>query len=435
MKFSRTILGAFALVLCSLAHAQAWADSYNDGLRLSKEAKWTEAREAFLKAVANRADDFSNPTRLPGPVTERRTWRNGSPYSANFAAAYTGIKAANGLEDAAKKSLLMTVSDEFETILKKDQHSPEAYYFLAQTYASLRDVAKQQDLQTRYQSMSDKLNWKIDGEILTPEDKAAMGQMAGSSSTAGQANPLQGGGSGPMVPPVSLQNKFGLLIGNSETKLENLKVPFAASDALLLREKLVQFSGYQETNIDVVQNASSAQVRATAQALAERVPVGSTIFLYFSGPGVNLDGKDFLAGIEAKNETDSASMVSKSEIYTMFMKKGCKIFTFYQCHRPIVSGRYFGQETPMVGAIAQTQATIPNGKVSGIVRNGSEVGLFTDALAGVLGEFRSNQVPLTEFAWRVFNWMRGGKEGESGSGSEQTMTLPVIVNMLSDERF
>jgi hypothetical protein len=35
----------------------------------------------------------------------------------------------------------------------------------------------------------------------------------------------------------------------------------------------------------------------------------------------------------------------------------------------------------------------------------------------------------------VFNWMRGGKEGESGSGSEQTMTLPVIVNMLSDERF
>lgn len=435
MKFSRTIVGALALVFCTVAQAQAWSDSYNDGLRLSKEAKWAEAREAFLKAIANRADDFSNPTRLPGPVTERRTWRNGAPYSANFAAAYSGIKVANGLADAEKKVLLTTVGEEFESLLKKGQHSPETYYFLAQTYASLRDVAKQQDLQTRFQSMGDKLTWKIDSEILTPEDKAAMGQVSGSNSGSGPMTTNPGGGTGPMVPPVALQNKFGLLIGNSETQIEKLKVPFAANDVLLLREKLVQFSGYQESNIDVVQNTSSAQMRATAQALADRVPVGSTIFLYFSGPGVNLDGKDFLAGVEAKNETDSASMVAKSELYTMFMKKGCKIFTFYQCNRPITNGRYFGQETPMVGAIAQTQATIPNGRVSGIVRNGAEVGLFTDALAGVLGEFKSNQVPLTEFAWRVFNWMRGGKEGESGSGSEQTMTLPVIVNMLSDERF
>lgn len=89
----------------------------------------------------------------------------------------------------------------------------------------------------------------------------------------------------------------------------------------------------------------------------------------------------------------------------------------------------------MVGSIAQTQATIPNVSVYSVVRNGQEVGLFSDAIGGVLGEFKFNQVPITEFGWRVFDWMRGGRNGDSGTGSQQVMTLPVIVNMLSDERF
>lgn len=440
MRISRTIIAGVLLAVASLSFGQAWSDAYSKGLQAIRDGKWMEARTAFQSAIALRAEDFSSPTRLPGPVTEQRTWRNGAPYSPNFGAAYAGFKAAvASTNDEERTTLMRTVASEFEAILAKNQNSRETFFFLAQAYSNLRDVAKQRDLETKFAGQNGRFAWRVDSEILAPEDKASLDQLAGVGATPGQtANNVITPGSNsatPLGPAVARQDKFALLIGNTETQLEGMKVPFAASDVMFLREKLVQFAGYQETNVEVVANATAAQMRATAQAMAERVTPGSTVFLFFSGVGANLDGRDFFAGVDTASATDSATMMAKAELYRLFISKGCKIFAFYQVNRPVTAGRFFGQETPMVGAIAQTQATLPGGTVNPIVRNGQTVGLFTDAIGGVLGEFRSNQVPITEFGWRVFNWMRGGRGGESGTGSSQTMTLPVIVNMLEDERF
>lgn len=428
-----------AVATAALSFAQAWSDAYDAGLKNVKDGLWAEARTDFLRAVALRAEDQSNATRLPGPATEQRVWRNGSPYSPNFGAAYAGLKSAMAMtSDSERTALLRQVGNELDALISKEQHSREAYFFLAQVYANLRDVAKQRGLEDKYAANVDKLKWKIDPELLTPEDRAAIEQLAGGSQDSGNAGAgtSTSGSQGTIVAPAATRiDKFALLIGNSEGAIENLKVPFAASDAMLLREKLVSFCGYHESNVDIVQNATAAQIRASAEALAQRVEAGATVFIFFSGAGVNLDGKDFLAGIDSASATDSASMFAKSDLYRLFMAKGCKIFAFYQTNRPTIAGRYFGMETPMVGAIAQTQATLPNQMVNSIVRSGGQVGLFTDALAGAMSEFRSNQVPIMEFGWRVFNWMRGGRSGESGAGSVQTMTLPVIVNMKEDERF
>ncbi len=437
MKISRTILSFAVACLASLSFAQAWSDAYTDGLQAIREGKWADARVAFKAAIAVRGEDFANPTRLPGPVTEQRIWRNGSPYSPNFGAAYAGFKVAVGLSnDDEKRALLRTIAEEFDTLLTKNQGTPETYFYLGQSYSILRDVARQRDLEARFAQLGGKYNWKIDPDILAPEDRASISQFGGTAAPGTQAGGTNPGGVGTPVGPITARvDKFALLIGNTESRIDALKVPFASSDAMYLREKLVEFSGYDEANIDIVANASNQQMLTAAQALSQRVTPGATVFLFFSGVGVNLDGKDFLAGVDTSSATDSASMIAKSELYKVFMAKGCKIFAFYQAHRPLVQGRYFGMETPMVGAIAQTQATLPNGTVNSIVRNGQQVGLFTDAIGGVLAEFRSNQVPINEFGWRVFNWMRGGRNGESGTGSAQTMTLPVIVNMLEDERF
>lgn len=439
MKFSRTIFVLLAIAVASISMAQAWSDAYGQALKDVRDGKWMDARANFQKAVSLRGEDQSTPTRLPGPATEQRVWRNGAPYSPNFGAAYTGFKAAvASTSDQERSELMRQVANEFEAIIAKDQNSRESFYFLAQAYASLRDVAKQRDLEAKFAQVGSNLKWKVDGEIIAPEDRASLDQLGGgtSSNNSGTVvNPGTGPNGTVLTPAATRVDKYALLVGNSECKLDNLKVPFAASDVMMLREKLVTFSGYQESNVDVVTNATAAQLRASAQAMADRVPVGATVFIFFSGAGANLDGKDFLAGVDTAAPTDSASMLAKSELYKMFMSKGCKIFAFYQVNRPTIAGRYFGMETPMVGAIAQTQATLPNDRVNSIVRNGAEVGLFTDAISGVLSEFRSNQVPIMEFGWRIFNWMRGGRNGESGAGSMQTMTLPVIVNMKEDERF
>lgn len=436
MKFSRIGLSLVAVLAASVAFGQAWSDAYNAGLKSARSLKWGEAREAFVRAASLRAEDYSGSTKLPGPATERRFWRNGAPYSPNFAAAYCGLKLTNEItSDADKTALLKQVAGEFEALVAKGQDSRETYYFLSMAYSNLRDVAKQQELETKYQGKNGKFDWKVDGEFFTQEDKAALGQLTGNTDVINSNGGTTTTTIGDAGPARVMADKYALLIGNSESRVEGMKVPFAASDVLFLREKLVQYAGYGQANIDVISNAGAAQMKASAEAFAQRVTNGATVFLFFSGGGSNLDGKDFLAGIDAKSSTDSASMYSKGDLYKLFVSKGCKIFAFFQVSRPVVAGRYFGLETPMVGSIAQTQATIPNGSVYSVVRNGQEVGLFSDAIGGVLGEFRSNQVPITEFGWRVFDWMRGGRNGDSGTGSQQVMTLPVIVNMLSDERF
>ena len=198
---------------------------------------------------------------------------------------------------------------------------------------------------------------------------------------------------------------------------------------------LTASAGYNPANVVLVQNGTADQIRTAAAALAARMPDGATAFIFYSGAGVYVGGKDFLAGIDTDLPSNTALMLGKIDLYKIFMAKGCRIFAFFQTNRTVVDGHYFGSEVPDVGSIAQMQATIPGDMVYSAVKNGKETGQFANAMVSVLSEYRTNQIPIFEFGWEVFNKMRRGDTGTTGGGSRQTPTLPVLSNLAADARF
>lgn len=457
MKIAKFLPIVCALALTGVAQAQAWSEAYSKALEASKSGQWSAARTAFLEAVALRPDDQATATTLPGPVTEPVIWRGGSPYSPNFGAAYAAFRQALDTKDDAEKSRLFgAASTELEILLAKRQASPELFWVLNQIYVQSKNLEGQRKVEAAFNEIGRKPTWKVDSSFLTPEDagaiRSAMGeQSGGGTSQAGGGN--SGGGSNPIIRAGNETGntggtlgtiagrvptkpyKFALIIGSSESRIDSLKVGYAASDAMIMRESILQNAGYEDANVDVLINASAAQISATARAMADRIPEGATVMIYFSGVGVSIDGRDYLAGIEAENPTDSAAMVAKEEIFKMFMAKGAKIFAFFQVNRPIVKGQFFGREEPLFGLISQAHATIPGGTVNATVSGGKLVGVYTQAMASTLAEFRSNSIPITEFVWQVFYNIRRGGTGTTGGGSPQTPTLPVVTNMAADARF
>lgn len=453
-SIQRVVAATLLLAVGALAGAQTWSTSYEAGLASARAAKWGEARQSFQQASAYRPEDFSGATLLPGPVTERRRWRDGSPYSPNFLAAYSGYQAALKMGAGNERNTsLRQVAGEFETLIAKKQTSREAFYFLNQVYVAVADSTKATQLEATF--ASSQMNWRVDTEVIDPAELAAIAAAApagGSTSvkagdptvikagditegTAAAASP-SGGLTGPIVGRVSpVASKFALVIGNSEGRIEAGKLAFAAADASRVREALITHAGYPEGNVDLVANATSAQILASARALAERVGPDGTVTIFFAGVGVNLDGKDFLAGIEAQDASTSTNMVAKADLYKVFMAKGARIFAFYEANRPIVAGRYFGMEMPFVGSISQSQATLPGDNVYETMRDGKTVGVYGDAIASVLADLRSNRVPILEFGWQVFYRIRRGDSGTTGGASRQTPTLPVLNLMASDARF
>lgn len=425
----------------SYAAAQSWMAAYEEGLEKGRKGDWVGARAAFKQAIAYRTEDYSKPTNLPGPATERRVWRKGAAYSPNFLAAVAAIKAAgSAADDNAKNALLASAAAELETLIAKNQYSYEAFYFLNSIYVMQADAPKRMRLEEQFSKAAGQLTWRVDTELLTPEDAAAVAQMAGRDieqpigappdpivATPNTSNPpiLSAGGTRVTV----LETKFALIIGNTETKLPSLGVASAADDAQLLRESLMANAGYGERNIDLVINATRDQILASARALADRVPEGATVFIFFSGVGANLDGKDFLAGVDTESITDSSTMAAKMDVYRPFLAKNAHIFSFFQVNRTIANGRYFGMEVPLAGNIAQMQATIPGDTIFTFPKSGRERGIFADALAGTIAEFRTNRIPIQEFGWQVFYRIRRGGVGSSGGGSRQTPTLPVLTQM------
>ncbi len=432
------------LAVCS---AQSWSDAYDKALSAAKDGKWSEARAAFLEAKAIRPEDQSGPTNLPGPVSEPRRWRGGAPYSPNFGGAYAGFRQADATKDQGERStLLKAVISEFETLLNKGQQSPETYYFLGQAYNRARDIEGSRNLEARAAKAA-KMAWRVDTQFVAPEEIAAIAAATGKVATATTpgapvkvnnvttVSPNTANGN-PLTGRVAAQaNKFALVIGNSESAIPDGKLEFAAADAMLVREALVETAGYPEENVDVVTNATAEQIQKSAAALAARVGANATVTIFFSGAGVNIDGKDYLAGIDTESPSDKASMVPKADLYKLFMGRGAQVFAFFEANRPIVNGRYFGMEVPLVGAIAQMQSTSPGDSCLGFVRDGKLVGVFAKAMASVLNAFHTNRVPITDFGWQVFYDIRKGDTGTNGVGSKQTPTLPYLTNMASDARF
>lgn len=443
------------MLAAASAFGQSWSSAYESAMQSARSGKWTEARERFKQAIAYRTEDVAGPTTMPGPATEQRRWRNGAPYSPNFLAAYAGYRAAMDMNDVAgQTSLLNEVANELEALLGKSQFSHASFYYLGRIYVKLNDTAKRLALEKRYDEVFAKADWKVDMELVAPEDVAAIQEASKRNSTGMiRAEDLNNRGTGqagtnpttPVAPaqltnPISSRvreqaNKYALIIGNSESKMTELAVPFASDDAQRVRESMIGFAGYPEANVDLVINATAEQMMSSAKALAERIPADATVMIYFSGVGANIDGKDFLAGVDCELSTDTSKMVAKAEIYRLFMAKGARVFAFFEANRPIVAGRYFGMEVPLVGSIAQVQATMPGDVVYGISRNGKTIGVFTEAMTGVISDLRSSTIPILEFGWQVFYRIRRGDTGRTGGGSRQTPTLPVLTNMASDAKF
>lgn len=449
---TKKVLVAVVLFLCAaLANAQ-WMASYEKGLKAARGSDWVGARAAFLEAVAYRPEDASGPTTLPGPVSDRKMWRNGASYSPNFLAAYSEYRiglSASKPEDA--KPALDTAAAEFEALLSKNQVSRETYFFLNQIYTRTGDTAKRLDLETR--SAAAKPNFRVDTEVIAPEELSVLGATTrGTAGTGPEVTVIKPGGVvtptpapgivtspgvvAPAVGPVSpVATKFALVIGNSTSSLKQGAVTYGADDAQAVREALVTHAGYAEANVDLVLNATRDQLLASAKALADRVSEEGTVFIYFAGNGANIGGKDYLAGVDTSSETDASSMAAKLDVYSLFMAKGAKIFAFFQVPRPIVNGAYFGKEIPLVGSISQLQSTIPGDGIASRTKGGRQIGIFTEAVVTALQEIRSNRIPIMEFGWQVFNRIRGGGAGMSGGGARQVPTLPVLTHMSDQERF
>jgi hypothetical protein len=435
--------------------AQGWSQEYEKGLAEAKAGNWQAARAAFKQAAAYRTEDFSGPTNLPGPATERRQWRNGAPYSPNFLSAYSAYRIGTGMSGSARSEQYRTSAAELEALLAKGQFSPESFYYLNSIYLTLGETEKRVKLDESFTANRAKISFKVDTEPLAPEEIAAVQEMMNQAAPVVTQPPVTTppGVTPPGVAPVTpprpgvgvpaalgtrvqiIGNKYALVIGNSASKIPGLEVPFSSDDAQRVREALVTSAGYADENVDLVLNATAAQIMASAKALSERIPNDATVLIYFSGAGVNLDGKDYLAGVDTELATDSSTMASKGQIFKLFNDKGAKVFSFFQVNRPIVAGQYFGKEVPLYGRLSQMQATTQGEVVYGFARNGGSTGLFTDSFVASLNEFHTNQVPILEFGWQLFYRMRRGGTGSEGGGSRQTPTLPVVTNLASNAVF
>lgn len=446
-------LAGIAVGLACFATAD-WQAAYQTALDAAREGRWAEARDAFQLAAAHRPADSDRPTTLPGPVTEPRRWRGGAPYSPNFGAAYAAYRIALATQDPNEKNrLLALAADELNNLIGQNQISPEALAILRKIFNATGDTEGKASLDPL------KPNWTVDNEFLAPEDRPQGTTRPAPSRDNNRRQPgdapvanIIDTGQGTLIrveagnetdieallgtdPVPIVESKFAIVIGNSESNIPDADLPFAVSDAQAVAQALTQFAGYSPANITTLTNASASDILAAANALAERLPSESTVLIYFTGVGVNLGDRDYFVGVDAEFATDTTKMVEKTLVLRPFVERGANIFIFHQANRPIVDGRFFGAERIRAGRVSEVQATKPGSVVSSVIESGQARGLYTQAFIRTLSRFRTNQVPIMDFAWNVFYALRRGREQVGGGGSLQTPTLPVLNNLSDRSRF
>jgi hypothetical protein len=430
---------AFSLLLLTAVggSAQSWSAPYLRALDLAKKADWPAARQEFQRALELRAKDESGPIRLPSPITDPVTWRGGAPYSPRFGAAYCLYRLGLSTADNAERSKhLLGAVDELEEQIRQSGVSLEALYVLDQAWFLLRNADKRREVQSRRGEVTT-ASLKIDGEILDESDRQSIAPLRPSAQPAEGApaaqvnaadiNPAPGNQLGPAltITPV-IRSKYALVIGNVESLLPEGRMESAAADAALVQTGLVQFGGYDPANVELLTNATSEQIRSVAAALAQRMEEDGTVFLYFAGVGVNLGGRDWLAGVDASFAEESSAMVSKSELIRTFARRGARVFSFYQVDRPVRQGFYFGREPILDAAYSQMNSTIEGGRNFSLVQAQQRRGVFASAIHESLRKYQGSQgrIPIWAFSQTVISNVAGG-EGSSGS-SPQTPTYPWL---------
>lgn len=462
-------------MLSVFAVAQAWKPPYEKALKAAQGNQWALARDAFKEATVDRPEDEQ-----AGGIS--------GPYSPNFGAAYAAYRMAQEANGESARSLYLLASQELEVLVGKQRASREAYLLLSRCYEKLDRPVDAQTAEAK--SRQPDLKWKADVsfissdlaprptapveaqpakpqagkpqpvkpkpiEEVTPTNSTQGKQPVAVETVPGAATkqptrppklddaprrttpPVPAGAQAtPATGPVPIvPTKYALIIGNTQTSVTDLATPFAADSAGVIRDSLINDAGYDPANVVTLTDVTSDQIRVASTDLAKRLPEGAVVFLYFVGVGVNVDGKDYLAGTDTASIVDTKAMVAKSDVLNAFVLKGSRIFAFYECNRPQVNRGVFGQESFVIGSIAQTYGTVSGQFAYSTVTGGKTIGLFARSVSSVLKQFRSNAVPVSEFVWEVFyNMKRGGERGEGG-GSLQTPTLPEVRNMPSEARF
>jgi hypothetical protein len=432
-----------------LLFATTWQTEYERGLKAAAENDWMTARELFLAAAAKRSEDTAEPTRLPGPVTEPRVWRGGSPYSPNFGAAYSAYRIGKDSGDATERQqYLILAAAELKGLVDKGQAAADTLKVLGNVYKLLDDKESLAGLKEV------KANFNVDNSFLAAEDssgpiKTANPQNPKSSTT--QASPtapqVTKSANGTIIKVKAgthsdvsnlhgdtavetLDNKFAIIIGNTKSPDVGTELAFAANDAMMVKNALMQYAGYAEGNITVMTDGTATQIREAITATAAKIPSNAVVLIYFTGVAAHLNGTDFLAGNNIEFATDSSKMVEKSALFTPFTSKGANVFFFAQCNRAMSGNDYFGKQRIGQGTLSESYATIPGANVGFIVRDGQAIGVYTAAFIRTLQEFHTNSVPINEFCWNVFYSMRGGRNSDSQrGGAAQTPTLPILTNL------
>ncbi len=434
MRSLRACFAALLLLAAFSAYGQTWQTAYEEGLKAARQGRWVNAREAFMRANKARMGDVSGATNIPGPPTERRQWREGSAYSPRFLAAYAAYRMGlETTEEELRKGLFTSAATELQALVDAGQAGSETFYYLSVLYGRLGDEEKKKALDAQFQASKVAQNWRTDADTLAPEEVAQFRSSGVAATSAGGSTTttITAGSPIPRTPGAvpTLENKFALIIGNSEGG----GLPFAVNDAKRVRESLLLHAGYAENNIVMLHNVTAEQMMSAANDLGSRIPQEATVLVYFAGRGAHAEGRDYLAGADKGDPIEA--MLPKTDLFRPFVAKGARIFSYFEAARPVEDGQFFGREVPAVGAISQMQATMPGGVVGRLIRDGQETGVFTEAFCMVLSEIRSNQVPVMEFGWQVFYKLRRGDTGTTGGGSQQTPTLPVLSNMAADARF
>jgi hypothetical protein len=423
MRLLRIAVAALIATAFAAAPAQKWVGPYERGLTDAKRDKWAEARESFAGAIKERADDSDKPSTVGAGLTERRPWREGAPYSPNFAVAYCTFKLAAQTNDAAQRAAhLKSAIEGFQALLAKGQRSVESTLFLAAAYVANNQSREGAEVQEALSKMDPAKAYRVDQEVIDFDDLRLMESIIRGTSSDTGALSLPGADNPFGIVP-ALDFKFAVLVGNSSNGPS-----FGGNDVDLLHESLTKHAGYMDTNVVSLKNVSRADYFTAVNQLSERLPEGATVVVFFTGPA----RKD-PAGSDLLGFADGA-FVSKSEVLSPIVKKGANIFAFYQVDRSFNSnGQAFGSEIPAVGKIAQCMAAAPGELVNPVIVEGKSHGAYAYAFASVLRTMRNNRIVISEFVWLVFDAVRRGSA--EGGGGAQTPTLPVYVGLSSTSKF
>jgi hypothetical protein len=429
-----------SLVTAPTTAVPAWAAAYDKALIASDVRDWEQARALFQKADSNRRGDSEKPSNVGG-----EEWRGGAPYSPRFAGSYAGYRLALETADSgARIELLKQVDNELNSQLRTGHESAEAVGVLRQVQTLRRNTVGLADTNKKLQGS--KLDWTVDTDFMLPEDRGlAAAVRTDAAGSEGAPAGLLSAGDPRISGPLSTRNtgstvekrrtKFALLIGNSEGGIARDRLPFAAADATMMQEALTLSAGYDPANIELVVNSTSSEILKAAESLSNRMPKEATLLIFFAGSGVQIGGQDWLVGADTVDPSDPSTMLSKRDLLSVFSAKSPQMFLFFEAGRKMDRGRCFGQEIPESGATSQMMGTLPGATALGSVGAEQAHGLFALAMKRVLSDLQSNEVPIMEFGWLVFNAMRSGSNDAAVGRRVQTPTLPVLNFMARDARF